>query len=274
MALPQKDAPALSTVARSFVPAQNDEERRLMRRVEELCETAEARSTPRYTGFLSDREQDLATAAANRVGCLCTRFWGGYPAAERKILCVEPPDAWQEETLCTLKLAFGIAQGADAPTHRDCLGALLALGLDRRCLGDLLFPPDAPNTAYLFALADKAEYIALNLAGVGRVSASAALCEGLPPEALAQPERTLQQATVPSLRADTVLAAMLHTSRTAASALITAGRVEVCHLPLKSAHEAVYAGDVFTVRGTGRFKLVGIGGKSRKDRIFISFYQY
>ena len=46
------------------------------------------------------------------------------------------------------------------------------------------------------------------------------------------------------------------------------------HLPLKAAHETAYAADIFTVRGVGRFKLAAIGGKSRKDRLFISFYQY
>ena len=74
--------------------------------------------------------------------------------------------------------------------------------------------------------------------------------------------------------ADAVLAVMLHTSRTRAAEYIAAGRVEINHLPLKAAHETAYAEDIFTVRGVGRFRLAAIGGKSRKDRLFISFYQY
>ena len=70
---------------RGFLPPQNDAEHRLMRRVEELCNLARARGIPRYTGFLSDREQVLAQAAANRAGCDCIRFWGGYPGAERQV---------------------------------------------------------------------------------------------------------------------------------------------------------------------------------------------
>ena len=62
---------------RGFIPPQNDDERRLMRRVEELCRVAQEREIPRYTGFLSDREQVLAGAACSRAGCTCTRFWGG-----------------------------------------------------------------------------------------------------------------------------------------------------------------------------------------------------
>ena len=43
---------------------------------------------------------------------------------------------------------------------------------------------------------------------------------------------------------------------------------------LRTGHEPVYAGDIFTVRGKGRFRLQQVGGKSRSDRTFILFYQY
>ena len=52
---------------RGFVPARSDEERYLMRHIEDLARTAESRGIPRYSAFLSDREQDLARAALNRA---------------------------------------------------------------------------------------------------------------------------------------------------------------------------------------------------------------
>ena len=55
-----QDTPA----KRGFVPPQSDDERRLMRRVEELCRVAQSRGIPRYTGFLSDR------GAEPGAGCL------------------------------------------------------------------------------------------------------------------------------------------------------------------------------------------------------------
>ena len=74
MAYSSDPAPA----ARGFIPPQSEEERWLMRRVEELCRVAGSRSIPRYTGFLSDREQVLAQAACHRAGFTSFRFWGGY----------------------------------------------------------------------------------------------------------------------------------------------------------------------------------------------------
>ena len=272
---------------RGFVPPQNDDERRLMRRVEELCRVAVNRGIPRYTGFLSDREQSLAQAACNKAGCSCIRFWGGFDAAERRVLCIEPPDAWQEEPLAYLQCT---AYGDKLPTHRDYLGAILGLGLERSCVGDLLADPEREDTFYAVILADKQEFVNAELTGAGHCTVHTACIDALPARLAESRERTLQEATVPSLRADAVLAAMLHTSRTRAAEYIAAGRVEINHLPLKAAHETAYAADIFTVRGVGRFKLAAIGGenphgpfwadgapagaKSRKDRLFISFYQY
>jgi len=67
---------------------------------------------------------------------------------------------------------------------------------------------------------------------------------------------------------------MLRCSRGQAAELIAAGCAEVNHLPAVSAHTPVYEGDVFTVRGRGRFALTSLPGKSKKDRLIIEFFQY
>ena len=149
-----------------------------------------------------------------------------------------------------------------------------ALTLDRACLGDILPDPADARSVYAFVLEDKADFIASNLTEAGRSPVHVERCHAVPEEVLRGPERQMQDATVPSLRADTVLAAMMHTSRSIAAQAIQSGRVEVNHVPLRTAHEDVFEGDIFTVRGVGRYRLVAIGGKSRKDRIFITFYQY
>ena len=79
---------------RGFVPAQNDEERLLMRHVEDLARAAFGRGIARYSAFLSDREQQLAQAALNRADAPeeSYRFEGGWPGAERRVLCLEPED--------------------------------------------------------------------------------------------------------------------------------------------------------------------------------------
>ena len=200
-----QDTPA----KRGFVPPQNEDERFLMRRVEELCRTAMQRGIPRATGFLSDREQALAQAALNREGCNFARFQGGWPDAERKVLCIEPPDSWPEEPVAVLHFTAPQQGGSAVPGHRDYLGAILGLGLDRACLGDILPDPADARSVYAFVLEDKADFIASNLTEAGRSPVHVERCDAVPEEVLRGPERQTQDATVPSLRADTVLAAMM-----------------------------------------------------------------
>ena len=91
---------------RGFVPAPSDEERYLMRHIEDLARTAESRGIPRYSAFLSDREQDLARAALNRAAVPenVYHFEGGWPGAERRLLCLEPEGSWPDSPLCCVRL--------------------------------------------------------------------------------------------------------------------------------------------------------------------------
>lgn len=260
---------------RGFVPARNDEERYLMRHVEDLARTAFTRGIARYSAFLSDREQDLARAALGRAGVQDGwRFEGGWPDAERRVLCLEPDESYGQCPIECVQLQCRALPGAALPQHKDYLGSLMGLNLKREALGDILLPPDAPGTAYVFALEPAAQLICQELCQAGRTEVSTRLlAPGEIPDFPA-PEREVRSATVSSLRLDAVLSAMLHVSRGTAAELIEAGRVEINHLPEEKPHAPVYENDVFTVRGKGRFRLTALPGKSKKDRSIIEFFQY
>ena len=259
---------------RGYIPPQNDKERFLMRHIEDLARTAESRGIPRYSSFLSDREQVLARAALAKAGGGCWRLEGGFPEAERRLAAIEPEGSWADSPLACVRLECRAAPGAQLPAHRDYLGSLMGLALKREALGDIVLPADRPGTAYVFALEPAARLICEELVQVGRteVSCTRQPLEELPD--LAPAEREKRTAAVSSLRLDAVLAAMLHCSRGAAAALIEAGRVEINHLPTESVHAPVYEGDIFTIRGRGRFALTGLPGRTKKDRQIIEFFQY
>ena len=260
---------------RGFVPARTDEERFLMRHIEDLARTAQSRGIARYSGFLSDREQELARAALGRAGLEeGFRFDGGWPEAERRILCLEPEYSYPENPICCVQLQCRAQAGAVLPAHKDYLGSLMGLELRREALGDIVLPADTPGTAYVFALETAGELICRELLQVGRTEVTTTLLSLDEVPEFPQTERKTQTATVSSLRLDAVLAAMLHCSRGQACEWIAAGRVEINHLPAESAHAPVYEGDVFTVRGKGRFGLTALPGKSKKDRSIIEFFQY
>ena len=260
---------------RGFIPARTDEERFLMRHIEDLAHTAFSRGIARYSAFLSDREQDLARAALGRADVEDGfRFEGGWPDAERKVLCLEPEGSYGKAPICCVRLQCRALPGAALPAHKDYLGSLMGLALKREALGDIVLPEDQPGTAYVFALEPAAQLICRELFQAGHTELTTALLPLEEVPQFPQAEREVRSATVSSLRLDAVLAAMLRCSRGQAAELITAGRVEINHLPADKPHAPVYEDDVFTVRGKGRFRLTALPGKSKKDRSIIEFFQY
>ena len=201
-------------------------------------------------------------------------FDGGYPDAERRVLCIEPEYCDADSPVCCVQLCCRAQAGAALPAHKDYLGSLMGLELRREALGDIVLPEDQPGTAYVFALEHAAQLICQELCAAGRTQLTTRLLEpGEIPDFPAV-QREMRTATVSSLRLDAVLAAMLHCSRGVAVELITAGRVEINHLPADKPHAPVYEGDVFTVRGKGRFGLTALPGKSKKNRLIIEYFQY
>ena len=257
---------------RGFVPPRSDQERMVMRRAEDLCASAEKRWSARYTGFLSDREQDLCAAALNRVGCDWYRFDGGYDGAERKLLCLVPFGIECEPPTRFVKVAYSHLC-AQPPAHRDCLGAILGLAMERSCIGDLIPSPDE-HCIYVAVLQEMAGVLCRELRQAGQVSVRTTLCEEGKAVLPMRPPPKLQTASVASLRLDAVLAAFLNCSRSQAEEYVRTGHVEINHIPQEKAGTPVYEQDLFTVRGKGRFRLEKLGGKSRKDRQWIEYYQY
>ena len=256
---------------RGFLPPQNQEENLVMRRAGDLFRSARQRGQARFSDFLSDREQVLAQAALEKLGCAFYSFDGGYPDAQRRVLVVDTEG--EEGPLSFLKIVSSNLS-TQKLTHQDYLGALLGLSVERECIGDILVLPGTPQTAYVAVLERMAGFLERELSEVGRNTVRVSVCsrEEVEWDELPQPEE--KTATVSSLRQDSVLAAMLNTSRGVASDLIRTGRVEIGHIPQTNGHAPVYEGDIFSVRGKGKYQLTAVGGKSRKDRLFIEFFKY
>ena len=256
---------------RGFLPPRNDEERFLMRHVEDLARAAQTRSIPRYSGFLSDREQDLARAALGRAGMQeGWRFDGGYPDAERRVLCIEPEYCDADSPVCCVQLCCRAQAGAALPAHKDYLGSLMGLGLTREKIGDILV---SPQWADVLVGSSVADFLLQEWTQAGRVHLR--LSE-IGPEEIAVPEQPakLLRDTVASLRLDSVLAAGFSLSRSAAADLIRSGKVEENWMSCEKPDAPVQQGDVLTARGLGKCLVESVGGQSRKGRTGITMKRF
>ena len=241
------------------------EHEELLRRIDDLYHRCEKANIVTNTTFLTPSEQAAAGQYVRRLAGCRYLFHGGQEECERKVLFFLPE--WIEEAdfdPAEYIRAVRIEAFFGTPGHRDYLGALLGLGVRREWVGDLRVDG---QTAWVFCLPSVAEQLA-SLEQAGRVSVKAAVVSL---SAVPVPERKRREVrfTVQSLRFDAVLGETFRLSRTQATKLIAAGAASLNYLPCLKNDAPVTEGDVLSLKGHGKATLAEIGGKSRKDRLFI-----
>ena len=111
----------------------------MLRHLLDLCRKSEKTGTWQYSGFLSPAEQDdfLRSPEAGGFSFFLT---GGYENAERKILAAGNEEEFgpAEPPVTVIEVRPKSEKYAEELTHRDYLGAILGLGIERGVIGDIL----------------------------------------------------------------------------------------------------------------------------------------
>lgn len=209
--------------------------------------------------FVTGEERSLAVHAARETQ-VSASFDGGWPDAERVQVCFHP--AWVEAEFTAVWLEISWAAKFAHVEHRELLGSLMALGMDRSFFGDLLMQGDR---AYLLALPEVAARLPMEWDRAGSTPIRVTLLTEAPQ--IETPKGELLRDTVASLRLDSLLAAGMKTSRGRAAEIIRTGAVAVEHVPEERVDRLIEAGQLLSVRGFGRVRLVQVGDKTRKDRL-------
>ena len=236
----------------------------LIKRYIELALRAASRSIYTYTEFLSLAEQETLECLPKQNLAAPYTLYGGYANAERQIasfgsekLCGYT-DAPPLTCLCVAPLA---QKFADSLTHRDFLGALMALGLRREVAGDIVLQD---NRGYIFCLQNISDYICANFKEVKRTCVKCTPCQT--PAFISEPP-TLSGVVIASERLDSLIAAVYRLSRSAAADLIINGRVAVDSRLTEKTAAAVNKGAIISVRGFGRFIYEGVAHETRKGKL-------
>ena len=208
-------------------------------------------------------------------------FYGGYEDAERRMPVFLPDyieaDEEADEVTDLLRIVRVTApKGSRTLTHRDYLGSLLALGLDREVTGDILVRQPDEKTgggADIIVETGVAEFIKLNYDKAGRTNLTV---EILPIGELDTGTIKIVQKhdTVASLRLDNIVSSAFALSRAKAAEAIRRGIVSVNSMECLKVDQEITEGDRIVVRGKGKAVLRETGGRSRKDRIIVTFNLY
>lgn len=224
----------------------------------------EDRYAPKLTGFLDPRQRHIVRSVAGHDDLVITEY-GGLPEAERQRMMIAPsyyeaqPSDFDISVMEIRYPSKFLEIG-----HRDVLGSLTGLGIDRSRFGDIRTGADMIQ---FVADASLAGYLAVQLQAVGKAKVRVSEVRSHE-DYLPLIERYEEESlTVSSLRLDTVVAGALNLSRQKSASLIQSGRVKVNHTVRESVSFELSDSDLLSVRGYGRIRLEAIGGRTKKDRI-------
>lgn len=238
----------------------------LFARIDDTAEICRRTNKCKYLGFLS-REQAVAVKTYLEKRDVRFNLFGGYEDAQRVMLGCFPDWAQGDEfpiTAVTLKY-----RKIDNISHRDVLGSLMGLGINRESVGDILIEE---GRAVVFLTEDIVNFVLSQLEKVGRTGVTVSLgFEGYLPEG---DKLTELSTTVASERLDCVVSALAGISRGIAVEKIIGGLVSVNSFINEKITYSVSAGDIITVRGKGKFIVSSLDGRTRKNRVILNYKKY
>ena len=247
------------------------EELMLQKRLIELSRLSYQRGIVTFSDFLNLNELNiLHTIPKDELHTSYVTF-GGYDYSERQMVAFLP-DALcydYEYPISVLNISPLQRKFSDTLSHRDYLGAILNLGIERCKLGDILVKEDY---AILFIHNSMASYLAEELTRIKHTSVLVTL------ETMQDfnytPKTKEINGTVPSLRLDSLLALAFSSSRSKLVAFIEGGKVFVNGKLITSNGYQIKENDIVSVRGLGRFRYVETISQTKKGRFYITLELY
>lgn len=246
----------------------SDDAKELAARIDDMIRISRKRGSV-YSSFLNERQCALAEKFLREKYSENYRFFGGYENAQRKILCVYDDYFKPDDGDFPLSAVTFTYRKSYSLSHRDFLGTVMSLKLNRDAIGDII---TGEGMSQVLVLDSVKNIVAGEIRKIGSVGVKVDDdCEIL---LSAQQNFGEITGTVSSLRFDSVLSSALNLSRSKIVQIISSGNAEVNFFPVSDKTYIVKQGDVFSVRGFGKFRLEEISGVTKKGRIRITVLKY
>ena len=253
-----------------YFAATGDEAKDMAMRLLDLADAVD-RGRPFAVGpFMSPFAAQIGQTIAAHMKTVTAKSFGGYHEAERVRIAFARADYDGPIDFGVTLLSVTWDGRYRLIGHRDVLGSLMGLGIDRAILGDILM--QGPGCQILVDTA-MAQWLKDNFLKVAMVPVHV---EEIPLDQIQPPKQTAKEvrATVASLRLDAVGAAGFGISRSKMAQAVEDERTEVNWQPAKSPSQAVKVGDIISIRGRGRIEIKEETGTSRKGRTGLLIERY
>lgn len=245
--------------------------RQLEMHFQDLADKSYGQSIFTFSEFLGLSEQDIFHRMERDLQYASFKLWGGAENTDRVMVRFGSPEDLGydvEYPIVCIHIKPLMMKFADKLTHRDFLGALMNLGIDRGTLGDIKV---GDKEAYLFCKEEMAEYICQNLDQVKHTHVS---CKIEKYQVMEEEKPKTMNVQVASLRADAVIAKVYNESRSGVLEWFHQGKVFLNGRLLESNGKPIKEQDVINVRGCGKFTITRLGGETRKGKLYVEVAVY
>lgn len=235
----------------------------LRERAEELLLRSRTRAQPQFMGFLDERQRGILSNSLTTLVKGGYFFFGGCEDAKRTFLALDFYEAVLPSDVPIAIVEFTFRR-QDKLTHRDFLGALMAQGIKRESVGDILIEAGKAN---VFLEQKIAPFLMTQVQKIGSIGVKTQVI--LEPTVAVSESFVLLEGTVPSLRLDCIVGLCTTLSREKTKNLLLSKVVALNHIPCQNPVQSVALGDEVTIRGYGKYSLDSIGSETKKNRRHI-----
>lgn len=219
---------------------------------------------PKLTDFLNPRERYIVQSLVAGTD-LQTKAYGAFANAERMRMLIYP-DYYSptNEDFRVAVFSINYARKFMAIGHKEVLGSLMSLGIDRSKFGDI----QIADTEIQFAVtAELQDYMVANFTSVGKAKISIEEVTQSTELIVSEDKWIESMQVVSSMRLDAIIAALTNISRQKAVSLIRGDKARVNWATQNDSSAELFEEDILSIRGFGRFKMISVEGRTRKDKI-------
>ena len=244
----------------------------LKKRLTDLAEKSYRQAVFTFSAFLGLAELDVYYRMEQELVFAHPALFGGDEKAERQVIRFgSPEDFGYEERypIVCVHIKPLLSKFADNFSHRDFLGALMNLGIERSTLGDIRV---GNREAYVFCQENIAHYICSQMDRVKHTPVRCKIVQEMKDIPVEEP--LLVTVQVASERIDAVIARLYHKSRGDVLELFRCGKVFVDGRLCENNSRMLKPREIVNVRGFGKFDYQGVKNETRKGKLSVQAAVY
>ncbi|MDE6148936.1 MAG: RNA-binding protein [Ruminococcus sp.] len=253
----------------SFLKNITDEDKFLLNQVADWVTAAENKYIKKYSFFLDECQSMFCEQVLKSLKFNNYKLYGGCERANRKILSVYSEYCIVNDDDFPIRCLLFKYNSKYTLSHRDFLGSLMSLNIARNTVGDIVV---SKGCAQIYVYNTIYELVLQSISKIGRVGVTVQENNIEPIEADVKFEEI--SGTASSLRLDCILSLSLHISREKSKSIIMTKGVIINHIITYSVDTVLNMGDIFSVKGFGKYILKSINGVSKKNRFHITLNKY